>query len=55
MPVVLDKLRLAKAYGENDVAGEALLPMRKAVETIVSAKADLDALIEAVRTKAKGK
>ena len=54
-PMLLDKLRLAKAYGENDVGGEALLPVRKAVETIVAAKADLDALIEAVRTKAKGK
>ena len=53
-PILLDKLRLAKAYGENDVAGEALLPVRKAVEAIVAAKADLDALIEAVRTKAKG-
>ncbi len=55
VPVLLDKLRLAKAYGENDVGGEALLPVRKAVEIIVAAKADLDALIEAVRTKAKGK
>ena len=55
LPIVLDKLRLAKAYGENDVAGEALLPVRKAVEAIVAAKADLDKLIEAVRIKAKAK
>ena len=54
IPIAIDRLRLAKGYGENDLA-EALLPVCKAVEAIVAAKADLDALIEAVRTKAKGK
>ena len=54
IPIAIDRLRLAKGYSENDLA-EALAPVGKAVEAIVAAKADLDALIEAVRTKAKGK
>lgn len=54
VPIAIDRLRLAKGFGENDLT-EALGPVRKAVEAVVAAKTDLDALIEAVRTKAKGK
>ena len=54
VPIAIDRLRLAKGYGENDLA-EALGPVAKAVSAVVAAKADLDKLIEAVRTKAKAK
>ena len=55
VPLAIDRLRLSKAYSENDLSGEALLPVRKAVEAVVAAKTDLHALVEAVRTKAKSK
>jgi hypothetical protein len=54
IPIAIDRLRLAKGYGENDLT-EALGPVTKAVEAVVAAKTDLDALIEAVRTKAKAR
>jgi hypothetical protein len=43
-----------KSYGENDLA-EALGPVGKVVASVFAAKADLDKLVEAVRTKAKAK
>ena len=49
-----EALKKSAHYGENDLA-EALGPVRKAVEDIVAAKANLDKVIEAVRAKAKGK
>ena len=54
IPIAIDRLRLSKGYGENDLT-EALGPVRKAVEALVAAKTEMDAVIEAVRTKAKGK
>jgi hypothetical protein len=54
IPIAIDRLRLAKGYGENDLT-EALDPVTKAVEAVVAAKTDLDALIDAVRTKAKAR
>ena len=52
VPIAIDRLRLSKGFGENDL-DEALLPVRNAVEAVIAAKLDLDALIEAVRKKAK--
>ena len=54
MPIAIDRLRLAKGYGENCLA-EALGPVTKAVEAVIAANHDLDALVEAVRNKARGK
>lgn len=54
LPVAVSAEALAKAFGENDF-DKALLPVRKAVDIIVKAKADLDVLIGAVRDKGKRK
>jgi len=54
VPIAIDRLRLAKGFGENDLA-ESLIPVAKATAALVTAKSDLDALIELVRSKAKGK
>ena len=54
IPIAIDRLRLAKGYGENDLT-DALGPVSKAVEAVVAAKTEIDAVIEAVRTKAKAK
>ena len=54
LPITIDRLRLAKGCSENDLT-EALGPVRKVVEVVVAAKADLDEFIELVRTKAKAK
>ena len=54
VPIAIDKMRLSKGFSENDLS-EALLPVREVVATVCAAKLDLDALIEAVRSKAKGK
>lgn len=54
VPIVIDRMRLSKGYSENDLS-DALLPVREVAATACAAKLDLDALIEAVRTKARGK
>jgi hypothetical protein len=54
VPITIDKLRLAKGFGENDLA-EALVPAGKAIAAVVSAKKELDALIELVRQRGKAK
>ena len=54
IPIAIDRLRLAKGYGESDLT-ESLGPVAKVVGAVVAAKADLDKLIEAVRAKAKAK
>ena len=54
IPIAIDRLGLSKGYGENDLS-VALAPVSKAVAAVVSGKLDLDALIEAVRTKSKGR
>lgn len=54
IPIAIDRMRLSKGYSENDLT-EALGPVRKAVETVVSSKTEIDALIEAVRARAKVK
>jgi hypothetical protein len=54
VPIEVDRLRLAKGFQENDLT-EALAPVGKAVEAVVKAKSDLDALIEQVRTRAKSR
>ena len=53
-PIVIDRLRLSKGYSENCLTA-ALQPVREVVAIVCAAKLDLDALIEAVRTEAKGK
>ena len=53
-PIAIDKMRLSKGFSENDLS-EALMPVREVVATVCAAKLDLDALIEAVKSKAKGK
>lgn len=52
-PIVIDKMRLSKGYSENDLT-EALLPVREVTATVCGAQLDLDALVEAVRGRAKG-
>ena len=54
LPITIDRLRLSMAFGENDL-DQALGPITAAVQAVVAAKADLDKLIEAVRTKAKAR
>lgn len=54
LPITIDRLRLSKAFGENDL-DQALGPITTAVQAVVAAKPDLDKFIELVRTKAKGK
>lgn len=54
VPIVIDRMRLSKGFSEADLF-EALMPVREAVAKVCAAKLDLDALLEAVRTKAKGK
>ena len=53
-PIVIDKMRLSKGFSENDLT-EALLAVREVAATVCAAKLDLDALIDAVRIKAKAK
>jgi hypothetical protein len=54
VPLSIDRLRLAKGFEENDFA-EALAPVGKAIAAALAAKADLDALIELVRQRGRGK
>ena len=54
IPITIDRMRLSKGYSENDLT-EALGPVRKAVEAVVAAKTEIDAVIEAARAKAKAK
>ena len=54
IPIAIDRLRLSKGYAENDLT-DALGPVRKAVEAVVAAKKEIDAVVEAVRAKAKAK
>jgi hypothetical protein len=54
VPIVIDAETLARGFEFNDL-DEALAPLKRAVEIAITAKPDLDVLIEHVREKAKRK
>lgn len=51
-PIVVPSLLLAEGFSTNDL-DKALAPIAKAVEKVTAAKAELDKIVEAVRTAAK--
>lgn len=53
LPLVIDKAELAEGFGANEL-DSALLPVRRAVEAVVGAKATLDTLVQEVIEKGKG-
>jgi hypothetical protein len=54
IPILIDAETLARGFELNDL-DEALTPLKRAVEIAITAKPDLDVLIEHVRTQAKRK
>jgi hypothetical protein len=52
IPVKTQAEALAKGFEENDLE-KALIPIRQAIELAISAKAELDKLVEQVRSAAK--
>ena len=54
MPIVIQAEALALGFEQNDL-GDAMLPVREVVGLAISAKPELDALIEHVRNEAKRK
>lgn len=54
VPIAIDAEALAKGFEFNEL-DEAFAPLRRAVEIAITAKPDLDVLIEHVREKAKRK
>lgn len=55
LPLEIPGELLAQGFEQGDLAAKTLLPLHKAVETVLTGKAQVDAFIEAVRAAAKVK